>query len=57
MGGLLIGVFYDNPAKMPAAELNCHTGLEVPLPASTAFLSDMVWLPEGRYAVPRYQGP
>lgn len=57
MGGLLIGVFYDNPAKMPAAELNSHTGLEVPLPALIAVLLDKVWLPEGQHAVLRCQGP
>ena len=54
--GRIVGVYYDDPAATPAADLTSHAGIELPEAAIAAPL-EQIDLPAGPHAVLRYQGP
>ncbi|MEO6300561.1 MAG: AraC family transcriptional regulator [Paracoccaceae bacterium] len=56
LAGQMVGVYYDDPAAVPASDLTSHAGIELPETAITAPL-EPVRLPAGPHAVLRYPGP
>ena len=57
LGGHLVGVYYDDPAATPAADLTSHAGFELPEPAPIDPPLVTLTLPGGPHAVLTYQGP
>ena len=55
--GHIVGVYYDDPAITPAADLTSHAGLELPESAAIEPPLVEVRLPSGPHAVLTYQGP
>lgn len=57
VAGQMVGVYYDDPAATPAADLTSHAGVEFPAAAAIDAPLEQVLLPAGPHAVLRYQGP
>lgn len=55
--GHIVGVYYDDPAATPAADLSSHAGLELPETTPITAPLELVRLPPGPHAVLRYHGP
>ncbi len=55
--GHMVGVFYDDPASTPPADLRSHAGFEIKGDAPIAEPLEIVTLPAGRNAVLTYKGP
>lgn len=56
-GGHMVGVYYDDPSAVAAADLTSHAGLEMPEDAELAPPLEVVRLPAGPHAVLCYTGP
>ena len=57
LGGQMVGVYYDDPAATPAADLASHAAIELPEPAPIAAPLEQLDLPGGPHAVLTYTGP
>jgi AraC family transcriptional regulator len=55
--GAMIGVYYDDPVSVPAAELRSHAGFVRKDKAAVGAPLEEVALPGGRHAVLTYTGP
>lgn len=55
--GLMIGVFYNDPAQTAPADLKSHAAVEVPDDAPIAAPLEVVTLPAARHAVLTFTGP
>ena len=57
LGGHMVGVYYDDPAATPAADLTSHAAIELPEPAPIAAPLQELHLPAGPHAVLTFTGP
>lgn len=55
--GKMVGVYYDDPAAVPLADLRSHAGFEILGDVALAPPLEEVVLPAGRHAVLTYTGP
>ena len=55
--GQMVGVYYDSPADVPAADLRSHAGLDSPADLPIDPPLEEVTLPAGRHAVLTFKGP
>jgi AraC family transcriptional regulator len=55
--GAMIGVFYDDPQSVPAADLRSHAAFEITGQVTIAAPLETVTLRGGRHAVLTYKGP
>jgi AraC family transcriptional regulator len=55
--GHMVGVFYDDPSAVAAADLRSHAGFEIIGDAEIAAPMESVGLPARRHAVLTYKGP
>ncbi len=55
--GHIVGVYYDDPASTPAADLTSHAGLQLPDTTQIDPPLERVRLPGGPHAILRHHGP